>query len=424
MKTIDCSVVIVGGGPAGLSAALALAPHTDVLVFDREAEAGGIPRHCAHTGFGLRDQHRSLMGPAYAKRLLDAAIASGARIMTHSMVTGWADDHTLEVTSPQGRMLVKAQAIVLATGARERPRTARRIPGDRAAGVYNTGQLQQAVHLKGQAVGTRAVVVGSEFVSWSAVLTLRHAGCRTVMVTTEYAKPDTYAALAWGGRMLFRPALRMRTRVVRIIGRGRVSGVEIEHLDTGRREVVDCDTVVFTGDWIPDHELVRSAGIALDPKTLGPRVDTALRTERPGVFAVGNLVHAVDTGDVAALDGTHVARAVLDHLRAQRSLAPPLALEVEAPLRWIAPSTYRVGDGAPSRERLLLWCDRLVPFPVVVVEQRGSVVARRRLWWPAAPGRVFRVPWSIMRDVTSHGGPVRIHLGRACTGPGLSRSKP
>ncbi|MEU9607132.1 FAD-dependent oxidoreductase [Streptomyces sp. NPDC048057] len=413
-RTLTPDVLVIGAGPAGLTAATALAPRTtgDVLVLDREKEAGGIPRHSDHTGYGLRDLHRVLTGPAYARRLTDAALAAGAVVKTRATVTHWAGDLAVDVTSPEGRFRVEPKAIVLATGARERPRSARRVPGDRPAGVYTTGQLQNAVHLHHQDVGRRAVVVGGELVSWSAVVTLREAGCAVALMASEYARTESYAAFVLGGRALLKVPVAHRTRVVRIIGKPRVEAVEIEHLDTGRRRTVECDTVVFTGDWIPDHELVRSGGLDLDPGTRGPLVDTALRTSRPGVFAAGNLLHPVDTADVAALDGRHVADQVASWLASggAPAEAAPVRLLAEAPLRWVSPGLLRPGDPAPPRRRLLLWTDEFVRVPHVTVSQQGRVVAERRLAWPAAPGRMFRVPWSALRGISPHGGPVTLGL--------------
>ena len=138
--------LIIGAGPAGLSVAATLArAGVATVVLDREAVAGGIPRHSAHLGFGLRDLHRFQSGPAYARRLAERAVSAGARIELDAMVTGWAGPLEVEVTSPAGRRTLAAAAIVLATGARERPRAARMIPGDRPSGVYTTGQLQQLV---------------------------------------------------------------------------------------------------------------------------------------------------------------------------------------------------------------------------------------------------------------------------------------
>ncbi|MGW5125199.1 NAD(P)/FAD-dependent oxidoreductase [Streptomyces sp. NPDC004069] len=405
-------VLIIGGGPAGLTAAAELAGRRAgrVLVVDREQDAGGIPRHSDHTGYGLRDLRRVMSGPAYARHLVGQAGRAGAEIRTRTMVTGWADEHTVDVTSPDGRYRIRPRAIVLATGARERPRTARRIPGDRPHGVYTTGQLQNLVHLHHQPVGKRAVIVGGELVSWSAAVTLREAGCTPALMVSQYPKAESYAAFNAAGRTVLRVPVATRTRVTRVIGKGRCQAVEIEHLDTGRRRTVACDTVVFTGDWIPDHELARAAGITLDEGTLGPLTDTALRTSRPGVFAAGNLLHPVDTADVAALDGRHVAQQVVHHLNGEDRPAEGVRLIADAPFRWISPQLLRPNDPAPARGRLLLWTDEFVRFPKVTVRQDGRTLARRTLAWPAAPGRVFRVPAALLDDVSSTGGPVHIGL--------------
>ncbi|MFJ2031818.1 NAD(P)/FAD-dependent oxidoreductase [Streptosporangium sp. NPDC087985] len=410
ITTLTPDVVIVGAGPSGLSAARELAPRLsgEVLVLDRESTAGGIPRHSDHPGYGIRDMRRFMSGPAYARRLVRQAEAAGATIRTDATVTGWAGDHTIEATTPEGRIRVEARAVILATGARERPRPARLIPGDRARGVYTTGHLQNLVHLQHGKVGKRAVIVGAELVSWSAALTLREAGCRTVLMTTEYPRPDAYSLFTVPGKILFRTRVATRTRVTKIIGRPELRAVEIENLDTGERRTVECDTLILTGDWIPDHELARAAGITLDPGTKGPVVDGALRTDRPGVFAVGNMLHPVDTADIAAIDGAHVAGSVLAWLNGQSAPAGQVRLTADAPFRWVAPEIFRPGDPAPARHRLLLWSDRYIPFPRIVLRQGGKVVARKRLWWPAAPGRVFRVPSSMLSAVAPGGGPVSI----------------
>jgi thioredoxin reductase len=409
--TVD--VAIVGGGPAGLTAAAALSRDRalNVVVLERESAAGGIPRHSDHPGYGMRDLKTFISGPAYARRLTDTAAAAGATIRTNTMVTGWADEKTLEVTSPRGRELIQASAIVLATGARERPRPARMIPGDRAAGIYTTGHLQNVVHIKHGSVGRRAVVVGAELVSYSAMLTLKHAGCKTALMTTEYPSPESYAVFNLAAKTpLLGVEVATRTRLIRIIGKPVVQAVEVEDLDTGERRMIDCDTVVLTGDWIPDHELARSAGLDIDPGTLGPVVDTALRTSRPGVFAVGNLLHPVDTADIAALDGRHVADHVRAHLNGRRPSTEGVRIHADAPLRWVAPTVVRPGDPAPARHRLLLWTDSLIRVPTVVATQNGKVIGRKTLPWPASPGRVFRVPSSILRNVDASRGPVTLSL--------------
>lgn len=406
-------VAIVGGGPAGLTAAATLARGSglEVVVLERESEAGGIPRHSDHPGYGMRDLKTFISGPAYARRLTAAATSAGATILTNTMVTGWGEQMTLELTSPRGRDLLAARAIILATGARERGRPARLIPGDRASGVYTTGHLQNVVHLKHEKVGRRAVVVGAELVSYSAVMTLKHAGCTTALMTTEYPSPESYAAFNLVGRTpLIGVQVATRTRLARIIGKPTVQAVELEDLKTSERRIVECDTVVLTGDWIPDNELARSAGMSIDPNTKGPTVDTALRTSEPGVFAIGNLLHPVDTADIAALDGRHVARHVLEYLDGRRPSRDAVAIRAEAPLRWVAPTLWRGGDPAPARHRLLLWTDELVRAPKVIARQDDKVIGGQRLPWPASPGRVFRVPSRILRHADPRGGPVTLSL--------------
>ncbi|MEU7692643.1 NAD(P)/FAD-dependent oxidoreductase [Microbispora hainanensis] len=408
---VTTDVAVVGGGPSGLTAAAGLAAAgLRVLVLDREREAGGIPRHSHHTGFGLRDLRTVMTGPAYARLLANRALEAGARVRTSAMVTGWAGERALDVTTPEGRLRVEARAVVLATGARERPRTARMVPGDRPPGVLTTGQLQNLVHLHRGRAGTRAVVVGAEPVSWSAALTLRAAGCRTVLMTSEHARAESYAAFGVPGRALLRVPVATATRVVRINGRDAVESVEVEDLRTGERRTVPCDTVVFTGGWIPDHELARAAGLAMDPGSRSPVVDNTLATSRPGVFAVGNLIHPVDTADVAALDGRHVVRHVLDHLGGTSTDAGAIPLRAGTPFRWVSPGLVRPGAGAPPRRRILLWPDEHRAVARVVVTQGGREIARRTLPWPVSPGRVFRVPSSLLSGADPRGGPITVSL--------------
>ena len=179
MTDQQVAVAIVGGGPSGLTAAAVLAGHVDgeVLVIEREATTGGIPCHSDHPGYGMRDLKRFISGPAYARRLTAKAQEAGATLETEAMVTGWAGDRRLQITSPRGLRTVTADAVVLATGARERPRPARLVPGDRPDGVYTTGQLQNLVHVHHANVGSR----GAPQSEWSAAIRAqrrtRYSGC-------------------------------------------------------------------------------------------------------------------------------------------------------------------------------------------------------------------------------------------------------
>ncbi|MBL8055732.1 MAG: FAD-dependent oxidoreductase, partial [Anaerolineales bacterium] len=187
MPAEACEVLIVGAGPAGLSAGLALKEQgvQNVLVVDREPTPGGIPRLCHHTGFGLRDLRGVYSGPAYARRYVQQAERAGLEIRTATTVTGWRPAGGVTVTSPRGLGEITAKAILLATGCRERPRSARLIPGRRPAGVFTTGSLQRFVYEHHLPVGRRAVIVGAELVSLSALMTLGHAGVTTVAMVTD-----------------------------------------------------------------------------------------------------------------------------------------------------------------------------------------------------------------------------------------------
>ena len=404
------AVAIVGGGPSGLTAAASLARHVngEVLVIEREAETGGIPRHSDHPGYGMRDLKRFISGPAYARRLTGMAQDAGAVLETEAMVTGWTGERGLQITSPRGIRTVTADAVVLATGARERPRPARLIPGDRPDGVYTTGQLQNLVHLHHAPVGTRALIVGAELVSWSAVLTLRESGCATVGMVSRYPRAEAYAVFRAPGRFLMDGPVFTRSRIVGIQGKDRVRSAVVENIDSGSRVSVQCDTVVFSGDWIPDHELARTAGLAMDPATRGPVVDAGLRTSSPGVFAVGNLLHPVDTADGAALDGRHVTTAVNDWLEHRGEPPKAVRIRAETPLRWVAPQLVSPEGGVAARGDVLFWVDEYRRLPKLQAVQDGRILATKRTPWPAAPGRVYRAPWSLVSGADPAGGDVTV----------------
>ena len=394
---------MVGGGPAGLAAAVACRRLgvRDVVVLEREPAAGGVPRHCDHTGFGLRDLHRVLRGPAYAARWAERAVRAGVEIHTQTSVVEWTAPATLGTTSPRGIETLVADAVLLATGCRERPRSARLVPGTRPAGVFTTGSLQQLVYLQQARVGRRAVVVGAEHVSFSAVLTLRDAGCETVAMVTAHPAHQTHAPLAWFAAGRLGVPILTATRVAAIEGRARVEAVVLED---GRRFA--CDTVVFTGDWIPDHELARRAGLAIDPGTRGPSVDQVGRTSEPGIFAAGNLVHAAETADVAALGGQRTASGIAEFLRAG-TWPTDRAVECAPPVHWVWPQ--RIDRTAPAPDRFLL---RVSDFGTA----RLQATQDDRMLWRGrrrqlVPNTSIRVSGDWTAAVDPDGGPIRWSLG-------------
>lgn len=418
-------VVVVGGGPAGLSAARELRRLGvgSVLVTDREAVAGGVPRHSFHTGYGLRDRHRVMTGPSYARALAEAAAEAGARLRTGTTVTGLAvrpgGPQQVTLTSAGGIETVPAAAVLLATGCRERPRAARLVPGDRPAGVMTTGELQQRVYLGGERLAGRALVVGAEHVSFSAAVTLAHAGAEVIALVTGHERQQSYAAFRLGAAVRWRIPVWTGCTVSRIIGsriigsriaggtgaeHGRLAGVEVTRDGTDR--FVPCEVVVFTGDWIPDHELARRAGLALDPGTRGPAVDTALATSVPGVFAAGNLVHAAETADIAALSGRHAARQVAAFLRGELDDGYAVPILVEPPLRWISPNVARPA-AAPPLGRFVLRSGEFRRRARLEARQDGRLLTRSR---PVGliPERPVHLGAGWLDQVDPAGGPVRV----------------
>jgi thioredoxin reductase len=409
MASVADGAVIVGGGPAGLAAAIELRRRgiAPVSVIEREAEAGGIPRHSRHTGFGIRDLRRVLSGPAYARRYRELAEAEGVELLRETMVTGW-EGRVLRLTGPGGRREIRPPVVILATGCRERPRSARMVPGTRPDGVMTTGTLQQLVHLNGRRVGRRAIVVGAEHVSFSAVATLAEGGASVAGLVTELPRHQSLAAFRVGAAIRYRAPVWPRTAISSINGAERVEEVELTDLDSGERRNVACDLVVFTADWIPDHELAVMAGCELDPATLGPRVDPALRTTVPGVFAIGNLVHPAETADVCALDGRHVAHGVAPYLGGGAGEWPSsIQLVARPPLLWVAPNLLAAVSHRPPRGRFLLRSSTFMRLPRLEVRQGSRVLWSGHLA-RLVPGRSAHIPADWASRVDPGGGPVTV----------------
>ncbi|MEV2253466.1 FAD-dependent oxidoreductase [Streptomyces sp. NPDC050147] len=399
-------VLVVGAGPAGLAAAARLAASRagTVEVLEREARAGGVPRHCHHGGFG----RWGVTGPRYAESLVEAALGAGAAVRTGVSATGWAGPLSVDTTGPHGLERITARAVVLATGARERPRAARLVPGTRPAGVFTTGELQQAVNIYRQEIGTRAVVVGAEPVSYAALSALRRAGVEVVALVTEEARAQVGRGRAAAARLGVPPVPLLTGAVVaELLGRGRLSGVRLRRGD-GRETVLACDTVVFTGDFVPDHELARRGGVLLDPGTRGPAVDASFRTASPGVFAVGSGIHAVEPAPVAAGEGVRVAGSVGRHLGDAGWPGDAVPLVVDAPLRWVAPN--RLAPGTPAG-RFVLRTEEAVVWPLLVVTQDGRRLYQQRVRRRVLPNQGVYLSGGWAGRVDAGGGPVRVSVG-------------
>jgi NADPH-dependent 2,4-dienoyl-CoA reductase/sulfur reductase-like enzyme len=236
------------------------------------------------------------------------ALAAGAQISTSSTAPTWISDYEIEVTAPGGLEVIRARAIILATGARERARAARAVPGKRPAGIYTTGSLQQSTYLQNLRIGTSAVIVGAEHVSFSAVMTLAHAGVKTVAMITDKPHHETVGIVHWALAFWYRFKLMTRTEIVEVLGDKHITGVRIRR--NGVEKVIACDTIVFTGDWIPENELVRRGGFAIDSTYKSPIVNANAQIAGTSIYAVGNLVLPIKAADKCAIDARVIAKKV------------------------------------------------------------------------------------------------------------------
>lgn len=304
-KTVDIGVI--GGGPAGLAAAIAAAENgaKSIVIFDRQKELGGILTQCIHNGFGLRYFKEELTGPEYAARFIDRLKEyPQIEVKTETMVLELTDRRELLTTSAKdGLTTYHAKAVILAMGCRERPRGAINIPGTRPAGVFTAGTVQRLMNIEGLCPGKRAVILGSgdiglimarrlilEGIKVEAVLELLPYSCglnrNIVQCLDDFEIP-----------------LYLSHTVVEIYGEKRVTGVKVAPVDAQRRPILgksfdlDCDTLVLSVGLIPENELSRMAGVKMETTTSGPVIDSDCQTSVPGIFACGNVAHVHDLVD-------------------------------------------------------------------------------------------------------------------------------
>ena len=328
--TFGADVAIAGGGPAGLGAALALrrrgVQRVLVLVLEREPGAGGVPRHCGHPPFGMREFGRVLTGPAYAKRLVGLAAAAGVEIRTGHSVVAVEPGGRIRLTTQDGPAVVEARRAIIATGVRESSRHARLLSGDRPLGVVTTGTLQAMVYLKNQVPFHRPVVVGTELVSLSSLLTCRKAGIRPEAMIEANARPTASRALALLPRLLGLP-VHYGAELLEIRGGPRVESVTLR-LAEGGVATIACDGVLLTGCFVPEAALVRDGHLELDPGSGGPVIDQFGRCSDPTWFAAGNVLRPVETAGWSFREGQRIGACVADDL-AGRLAATGRTLAVE-----------------------------------------------------------------------------------------------
>lgn len=333
-SVIDCSVVeavqtqafdvvVIGGGPAGMAAALAAhKAGARVAIVEREQHLGGILRQCIHPGFGLSHFKQELTGPEYAQRFIDQVHETDIALFLNSMVigidsgegadvraldtdkaAGAAAVHTVTLMSPAGMLQLTGRAVVLAMGCRERTRSEIKIPGSRPAGVFTAGLAQRYINIENLKPGSRAVILGSGDIG---LIMARRCTLEGISVEGVYELMPYANGLRRNVKNClddFGIPLHLSTTVTRVIGHDRVEAVEVSQVDEslapipGTERVVPCDTLLLSVGLIPENELSVAAGVELDPRTRGAVVDQSLQTSVPGIFACGNVLHVHDLAD-------------------------------------------------------------------------------------------------------------------------------
>ena len=321
----EYELVIIGGGPAGLAAAVAAhkAGVTDILILERDNELGGILNQCIHNGFGLHTFKEELTGPEYADRFIQQVKALGIPYKLNTMVLDLAADKTVTAMNREdGLFQLKPKAVVLAMGCRERPRGALNIPGFRPAGIYTAGTAQRLVNMEGFMPGRKCVILGSGDIGliMARRMTLEGAEVKVVAELMPYSgglKRNIVQCLDDYGI-----PLKLSHTVVDIKGRERVEAIVIAEVDSSMKPIpgteieYECDTLLLSCGLLPENELSRAAGVDINPLTNGPRVNENLETSVPGVFAAGNVLHVHDLVDFvseeAGAAGRHAAEYILE----------------------------------------------------------------------------------------------------------------
>ncbi|NLI53683.1 MAG: FAD-dependent oxidoreductase [Clostridiales bacterium] len=338
-------VVIIGGGPAGLAAAVELKKRNiaDVLIIEREKQLGGILRQCIHDGFGLTRFGESFSGPEYSQRFIDEAAALGIDAMTNATVIDLSPDKVVTVAAQDGLKRIQANAVILAMGCRERTRGALAIPGSRPSGIYTAGVAQSYMNLYNTMVGKEIVIMGSGDIGliMARRFTLEGAHVKAVFEVLPY--PSGLPRNIEQCLNDYDIPLYLSHSVINIVGDKRIEGVEVAQVDarmnpiSGTNRYFPCDTLILSVGLIPENELSLAAGVELDVRTKGAFVDESHQTSVPGVFAAGNVLHVHDLVDFVSLEAESLAESAAQFIREGELPACGIALTPSPEIGHIIP---------------------------------------------------------------------------------------
>ncbi len=390
-------LVIIGGGPAGMSAAVAAydAGVRDILILERDEALGGILRQCIHNGFGLHRFGEELTGPEYAYRYEQMVLERGIEYKLHTMVLDITPDRVITASSStDGITEIQAGAIILAMGCRERPKGALNIAGDRPAGIYSAGMAQKLVNMKGYMPGKDVVILGSGDIGliMARRMTLEgakvHAVCELMPYSGGLARNIEQCLNDFG------IPLKLSHTVVEIHGRERVEGVTIARVDEHRRpipetrEYIPCDTLLLSVGLIPENELTKSAEVPIDRVTSGAVVDQDRQTLVPGIFSCGNVLHVHDLVDFVSEEAVLAGAGAAAFLRGELAANRAIAVKADGKVRYTVPE--RITAVGEEGVRVFFRVSDVFRDKRVVVRADGAVIYTKK-HLKLAPGEMESV---------------------------------
>ncbi len=388
-------IVIVGGGPAGMAAAVAAydAGCTDVVILDREPDMGGILRQCIHAGFGLHKLGRELTGPEYADIYKQEVLKRGITVYYESTVTAVSPEKTVTAQNREGILKIQARAVILAMGCRERSRGALNTPGTRPAGIFSAGTAQKFLNCEGYMVGKEVVILGSGDIGliMARRMTLEGAKVKAVCELMPYSGGLTRNIVQCLED--FDIPLYLSTTVCEVHGKQRLEGVTVALVDEKRNPIeetkryIPCDTLLLSVGLIPENELTRSAGIPMDPITGGALVDEACQTQIPGVFACGNVLQVHDLVDYVSEEAERAGKGAARYIQKGEKEEKTVSTKPGFGVRYVLPQRVHVGQ-----EDVSLFLRVTEPFgKVTFTVKAGDMVLATAKRLRAAPGEMEKL---------------------------------
>ena len=377
-------LIVVGGGPAGLAAAIAARERglERVLIVERDRELGGILNQCIHDGFGLHYFREVLTGPEYALRFIQKAQAVGIETKLDTMVLDVRPGVVHTLGKAEGYRILEARAVVLAMGCRERTRGAIALPGSRPAGVFTAGTAQRYVNIEGYMVGRRIVILGSGDVGLIMARRLSLEGAKVLACVEVMPHPGGLTRNIVQCLHDNDIPLYLSHAIVDIQGKDRVERVVVAKVDDARRPIdgtefmLDCDTLLLSVGLIPENELTKQAGVRMDTRTNGAYVFDNMETLTPGIFACGNVVHVHDLVDYVTLEGERAGRAAADYARAGVKSTKKIAVCAGEAIAYTVPQYIRAAQECGDQPIVLSFrVKRKISNETVVVSAGGDRVA-------------------------------------------------